>query len=117
MAQQLLDSAGADLDTASLKIRQIFSSDLEFSAQHRGRATATFWIFVTDLALMWPTNTQDVEGVNSVLKKETKDSPNIGLPLLSARTLVKRIMPLFLDIVTDTSAQQNTPSARRARWT
>ena len=45
-----MDSADADLDAASRKIRQIFSSDLEFSAQHRGRATATFWIFVADLA-------------------------------------------------------------------
>ena len=113
MVKKLLSCADCDLDSATRKIRQIFRADLEFSAQNRGRATSTFWVFVQDLARMWPTNTQDVEGVNSVLKKQTRDSPNIGLPLLSARTLIKRPMPLY----PDKTEEDNAPGARRARWT
>ena len=40
--------------------------------------------------------TQDVEGVNSVLKKMTKTEPNTNLPLLSARTTIEWHMPIVI---------------------
>ena len=88
-------------------------ADLEAVAAD-GKAPVTFHIFFQDMARKWPTNTQDVEGVNSVLKKTTRSAPNVGLGLLSSRTLIKRMMPLISEV--DGDSESTAPACRRARW-
>ena len=100
------------LDPCTRKIDSLFEYDIVYAATNRGRMTIPFWLFMEDmrtcnaaptcvcvaqgrpcgqdLARRWPTNTQDVEGVNSVLKKIVNDAPSIAMALLSARTSIKR---------------------------
>ena len=50
------------------------------------------WCLLADISSLWRLDTQEIEGVNSLIKKMTGDSPNMNLELLSARVTIKKTM-------------------------
>ena len=48
IAKQLLEMTEASLDSASLKVRQLFDKDLQYSAENEGEATRVFFLFMSD---------------------------------------------------------------------
>eukprot|EP00969_Alexandrium_andersonii_P161237 7125188-Alexandrium_andersonii.AAC.1 len=58
-------------DEASLQVRILFHA--EFSeAACSGRCPGSLWAFLHSVASSWKLDTQEIEGVNSVVKRITK---------------------------------------------
>ncbi len=58
-----------------------------------------------DLFEHWALHTQEIEGVNSVLKYTTTLAPHIGFPLLSSRISIKKLLHYY-GAVTDREARR-----------
>eukprot|EP00969_Alexandrium_andersonii_P059839 2635469-Alexandrium_andersonii.AAC.1 len=67
-----------------VKLRRVFARELEQSAVD-GMLDRRAWRFLRTLGESIGTDTQQLEGVNSMVKHMTKLAPNMRLRLLSSR--------------------------------
>ena len=88
-------------DPAARKIRTVFFKDLKHIAE-TGTTTEPFHSLISDIARHWEPDTQEIEGVNSILSHMVELSPNISTHLLSSRlTINKHVLGLHSDKNTD----------------
>eukprot|EP00959_Pyramimonas_sp_CCMP1952_P390961 8193008-Pyramimonas_sp.AAC.1 len=78
VARDLLYSETIDInDEASLKFGRLFGKELMETA-NTGELPLSIYEFLCDVFMMWRLDTQEIEGVNSVLKYCAKISSNLG---------------------------------------
>ena len=88
-------------DPAARKIRTVFFKDLKHIAE-TGTTTEPFHSLISDIARHWEPDTQEIEGVNSILSHMVELSPNISTHLLSSRlTINTHVLGLHSDKNTD----------------
>ena len=86
VAQDMLRS----MHPAVMKFRFLFEADLQFCA-NTGRMAPDLWsLFACLFRLMWTTDSQEMEGVNSIIRKVVDLAPAIQLELLAARICIKK---------------------------
>ncbi len=78
-------------DLSTLKIAVLFRHQLSHAVS-TGRLHYPLFEFLKTLFLCWPTDTQEIEGVNSIISRMVSLAPAIQLPLLSARITVKKAL-------------------------
>ena len=71
------------------KVRTLFLSCFQYSAT-TGLCTFQLHLFLTELFGMWTCDTQEVEGVNNIIKTIAKLAPNISWRLMASRVTVKK---------------------------
>jgi hypothetical protein len=87
----VLDTADDMLECNTRKLKLKYTSEFQFAAE-TGRAKHVIFTFSLCLrSLLFP-DTQANEGVNNLLKGISTRCRNIGLPLLSSRTSIKKAM-------------------------
>eukprot|EP00974_Lingulodinium_polyedra_P035136 3374723-Lingulodinium_polyedra.AAC.1 len=72
-----------------MKLRVLFAVELQEASQS-GLCNKRLWRLVADLMSVWHTNTQEVEGVNSIIKKIVQLAPNVSWKVLAARISIKK---------------------------
>lgn len=77
------------------KFRHIFRQALQHAAD-TGLLQDDLYEFLSDLSSMWELDTQEVEGMNGLIKLMLGLAPNIRLPLLSARVTIKKTLAAAL---------------------
>jgi hypothetical protein len=80
-----------DNDYTTLKLRLIFEREL-LGAAETGKIDPVLWEFLDDLFNMTAENTQDIEGVNSVIRHIVDLAPSVSLATLSSRVVIKKIL-------------------------
>eukprot|EP00959_Pyramimonas_sp_CCMP1952_P405423 8497037-Pyramimonas_sp.AAC.1 len=88
-AAHLLAAPRDALDDATQKLRALFRRELE-CAKDSGTLPCHLYLLLVDIGLQWTTNTQELEGMNNVVKSIGRSAPHIGWPLLSARLTSKK---------------------------
>jgi hypothetical protein len=83
--------ADFDHDDLTLKYRLLFEYEL-VSASETGTFDAELWQFTQDMFDMTVDNTQDIEGLNSIIKHVVDLAPRIELKTLSARVQIKKML-------------------------
>ena len=73
-----------DHDETTRKFAHHFKKELQQLVSD-GSVHLVLWRYARTLGQMWRPDTEEVEGINSVLKTLITEAPNIGVPLLSAR--------------------------------
>eukprot|EP00959_Pyramimonas_sp_CCMP1952_P112070 2343711-Pyramimonas_sp.AAC.1 len=94
-AAEAFPGAAADLqcDATSKKFVDIFAPELaRCRDEGRGALDRQLWAFVNAIAREWKLDTQEIEGVNSIIKTVWKRSPAIAWPLLSARMSMRKFL-------------------------
>lgn len=76
-------------DTFTLGFSQLFEGLLE-NAAVCGMLDPELYCFLTELSREVPLDTQEIEGMNSMIKHMSRLAPNIQLPLLSSRIQIKK---------------------------
>ena len=93
VAAEILDTADCCLvrmrSDVALKMQHVFRTDLEFAKTH-GLLTNRLWAFVTLARGVMSHATQDVEGLNSIIKHITDIAPYMQLPLVNSRLSLKK---------------------------
>ena len=69
------------MDFAS-KVRVLFSFELNEAARE-GRCPLNLFTYMLGVRKVLPTNTQDVEGLNSTIQKIAREAPNLHLNMAS----------------------------------
>jgi hypothetical protein len=90
LASDLIDQI-ANLPSTVYKIVCIFYAEF-VEMRSTGVCCIALWRLVYDIARMWKLDTQDVEGLNSILKHICKICPHIGWELLAARLATRNRM-------------------------
>ena len=94
-ARDLLTDPGETItDVTTIKFSFLFGKQLE-EASRTGMLHPRVHALVTAIAAAWRTDTQEVEGVNDVLKHVYRLGPNISWPLLSSRLTIKKFSGLL----------------------
>jgi hypothetical protein len=88
-------------DDITPKLGTIFKSDLEMAASE-GRLPRRLFNLVHDMFLMLKLDTQEIEGINGLLKRICDMAPAISPDLLAARILAKKTLQV----------NHNTPALR-----
>ena len=92
LAVELLALAPEKIDPSFTgKFRAIFKTELEICAK-TGTIDSMVYQLVSDFFSMLPVETQEIEGTNSMIKRIYQLSPNIKLPLMSDRILIKKAL-------------------------
>ena len=71
------------------KFRVAFNAEL-FDSSQTGLLDEFIFSLLTDIANHWGLDTQNIEGINGMLKRILTLAPNISLPLMSARVCVAK---------------------------
>ncbi len=58
--------------------------------KNTGVCDAALWRFVWDLSKLWRLDTQDIEGMNNMLKHICKIAPHIAWELLASRLVIRK---------------------------
>ena len=74
---------------SDVKLRRLFARELTVAAE-LGTLDPTLFTLLMDVSLVWPLDTQELEGCNSVIKYVVELSPNISWQLLSSRITLKK---------------------------
>ena len=90
LAQHLLSPTAA-LDVNAAKVKRLYLADLQQAAAD-GRCGPNLYAFAVSLRSMMKGDVQNCEGMNSLIRAVTDKCRNIGLPLLSARCVLKRAL-------------------------
>ena len=97
------------IDNFTAKVWIMFKDDFECCAR-TSTVPANLHTFISDLNSQWVVDSQYVEGVNGVLKRIVTQCPGISLPLLSARTSMRRML------AGEGSDTRVTPADRARQW-
>ena len=90
LADELLSARTCDLDHCFTgKFRLFFAEELR-ACRETGSLCPQVHQLVSDFFNMLPMETQEVEGANSVIKRIHELAPNVKLPLMSDRLLIKK---------------------------
>ena len=76
----------------TLKFRYIFRYEFQGIVQMDGKCPENLFKAMTDVADMWCTNTQEIEGANNIVKSVGKVAPNISWELMSSRVVSKKVV-------------------------
>lgn len=99
------------LEVNARKVKRMFFADLQH-AQETGKVSVRLFSLVRTIGTMTYVDVQGNEGVNALLKSIKDKAPNISLPLLSSRVVLKK----ELGVGTAMGGEQGTPTpARRTR--
>ena len=88
-ASDILDLPDGALGVSTVKLRQHFKPEL-IQARDTGFMHSRLWNMLNQLANVWWTDTQEVEGANSIIKAIASAGPNTTWNLLSSRLLIKK---------------------------
>ena len=92
IAKELVESRPELLDEHfTRKFVSLFREDLELSKKS-GCIEPMLFQLLSEAFRMLPLETQEVEGINSIVKRIVKIAPSIKLPLLSDRVLIKKAL-------------------------
>jgi hypothetical protein len=97
VAAELSATPDDGLDDMTRKIKHHFGDQLMHSAQ-TGFIHCDLHQLLDDIFEMFMTDTQEVEGINSIIKKITDIAPAIKLALLSDRVVIKKSLA---DVIKD----------------
>ena len=78
-------------DAGTCKFRDIFRNELQ-AASVTGLLDERLFTLVTDIECMWPSDTQVIEGCNSILRRIVTLSPRISWKLASSRLQNQKIL-------------------------
>ena len=96
VAQKLLDTLKPDYDKSSgdspWKIATVFRDELEQCVRSEGQIHPEVHRIFVLLARMWACDTQEIEGINGIIKRMLKQYPAMGLFLLNTRVLSRKTL-------------------------
>lgn len=99
IAGQVLGANSDHLEPTTRKIRALCKHELQhcydtgiFEKESKSPSGPLLFCLIKSLALLMPSDTQVIEGMNSIVKLIGRRCPNITLELLSARLVVKRFL-------------------------
>ena len=84
VCNDILNTPEDKLHSTTLKLKRILSRQLHFAADH-GLCAPELWVQVELWAERLVSDTQQIEGFNTIVCSAVNMAPNIKLPLLSAR--------------------------------
>lgn len=77
--------------TTAFKVGRVFRQELlDIIAQEGKIDSAEFWKLILVVSRMLPSDTQEIEGINGMIKHILRLYPSIGQSLLNARTLCRK---------------------------
>jgi len=88
---EILDAFSEFLEINTLKLRVIFKNELK-DCRNTGKLDRHLWQFVYNICLMFRSNTQSIEGLNSLLKNMIRGASSIGQKLASYRMSIKHAL-------------------------
>ena len=91
MADDILSTADGNLESNTLKIKNLHKSELELVAAS-GHCPSRLYVAMLLVRRQFKSTVAVCERQNSMLKMMTRRSPNVGLPLLSARISLKSFL-------------------------
>ena len=102
VSSELFKCSAKELDTSpymdfASKVRVLFSVELNEAARE-GRCPLNLFTYMLGVRKVLPTNTQDVEGLNSTIQKMAREAPNLHLNMASDRSQLKRGRPISADV-------------------
>lgn len=89
VASELIASPDDDLDHNCIKIKALFCSELQECATE-GTCGLRLFVLILLLRIIMKADTQDIEGLNSLIRLICMRCRGIGLPLLCARVRTKK---------------------------
>ena len=139
IAKLILDTPPSDLEINARKIRLLCDSDLRQAAAH-GTTGIFLFTLVKCISISIKADVQEIEGINSMIKRIGERAPNMSLELLWARIAIKKRLnndvrtkgrpssswaarrdnaSMILDVATDFSeeSQQLVTTKDPLRWT
>lgn len=89
-ARDVLDMSIHEVDDdTTMKVRTLFRGELLLAVSD-GTLDESLHALLVEVSRMWALDTQEIEGVNSIIKYATHLSPNLSWKLLSARMTIKK---------------------------
>ncbi len=88
---ELLDVDGSKVDSSTIRRRDAFKDELAHIAIY-GKCTQQLYVYMVLLARVFVCQTQEIEGMNSMMKLIIGVAPHISLPLLSSRVCVRKLL-------------------------
>lgn len=99
IAGQVLGANSDHLEPTTRKIRDLCKDELRhcfesgiFEKESKSPSGPLLFCLIKSIALLMPSDTQVIEGMNSIVKLIGRRCPNITLELLSGRLVVKRFL-------------------------
>jgi len=86
----LLSTDASVKETTPWKVAYVFEDLIRDAVRKRGKLDAQLHRLFALLGHALPADTQDIEGINSIIKHQLHSFPSIGLELLNSRVLAKK---------------------------
>ena len=88
--REMMEADPAKQHRTILKFRLLFEEELSNAMSNGGKLADSCWDFVDHIAIQWRGCTQEIEGINNMIKAIVRRAPSISLPLVSARLAIRK---------------------------